>query len=145
MVKTKDMPATNRAPARRFPNGFLWGTATASYQIEGAWQEDGKGESIWDRFAHTPGKIKNGDTGDVALDPSHRSKDDVQVMKALGARCYRFSVSWPRIFPQGTGAPNAKGLDFYSRLADELLANGIEPFATLYHWDLPQALQDRGG
>ena len=135
--------ATLPIAARRFPKGFLWGTATASYQIEGAWKEDGKGESIWDRFAHTPGKIKNGDTGDVALDHYHRYKEDVQLMKALGTRSYRFSISWPRIFPQGTGAPNAKGLDFYSGLADELLANDIKPFATLYHWDLPQVLQDR--
>ena len=131
--------------ARKFPDGFLWGTATSSYQIEGAWNEDGKGESIWDRFAHTPGKIKNGDTGDLALDHYHRYKEDIQLMKALGARTYRFSISWPRIFPEGTGAPNAKGLDFYDRLVDELLANGIAPFATLYHWDLPQALQDRWG
>jgi len=130
---------------RSFPDGFLWGTATASYQIEGAWNEDGKGESIWDRFSHTPGKIKNNDTGDVALDHYHRYKEDVQLIKALGVKTYRFSISWPRIFPQGTGAPNLKGLDFYSRLVDELLANGVEPFATLYHWDLPQALQDRWG
>jgi beta-glucosidase len=130
---------------RSFPDGFLWGTATASYQIEGAWNEDGKGESIWDRFSHTPGKIKNNDTGDVALDHYHRYKEDVQLIKALGVKTYRFSISWPRIFPQGTGAPNLKGLDFYGRLVDELLANGIEPFATLYHWDLPQALQDRWG
>ena len=130
---------------RRFPNGFLWGTATASYQIEGAWNEDGKGESIWDRFAHTPGNIQNGDTGDVALDHYHRYKEDVQLIKSLGAGAYRFSISWPRIFPEGTGSPNLKGLDFYSRLVDELLANGIAPFATLYHWDLPQALQDRWG
>jgi len=130
---------------RRFPSGFLWGTATASYQIEGAWQEDGRGESIWDRFAHTPGKIRNNDTGDVAVDHYHRYKEDVQLMKILGAKTYRFSIAWPRIFPQGTGAPNPKGLDFYNRLVDELLANGIEPFATLYHWDLPQALQDRVG
>jgi beta-glucosidase len=135
----------NDASMRRFPDGFLWGTATASYQIEGAWNEDGKGESIWDRFAHTPGKIQNGDTGDVALDHYHRYKEDVRLIKSLGAGAYRFSISWPRIFPQGAGAPNAKGLDFYSRLVDELLANGIAPFATLYHWDLPQALQDRGG
>ena len=135
----------NQPPTRNFPNGFLWGTATASYQIEGAWNEDGKGESIWDRFAHTPGRIKNNDTGDVALDHYHRYKEDVQLIKALGVKTYRFSISWPRIFPQGTGAPNLKGLDFYSRLVDELLANGIEPFATLYHWDLPQALQDRWG
>jgi beta-glucosidase len=135
----------NDASMRRFPDGFLWGTATASYQIEGAWNEDGKGESIWDRFAHTPGKIQNGDTGDVALDHYHRYKEDVQLIKNLGAGAYRFSISWPRIFPEGTGAPNLKGLDFYSRLVDELLADGIAPFATLYHWDLPQALQDRWG
>jgi beta-glucosidase len=135
----------NSASMRRFPNGFLWGTATASYQIEGAWNEDGKGESIWDRFAHTPGKIQNGDTGDVALDHYHRYKNDVALIKNLGAGAYRFSIAWPRIFPEGTGAPNLKGLDFYSRLVDELLANGIAPFATLFHWDLPQALQDRWG
>jgi beta-glucosidase len=135
----------NQQSARSFPDGFLWGTATASYQIEGAWKEDGKGESIWDRFAHTPGKINNNDTGDVALDHYHRYKEDVQLIKALGAKTYRFSMSWPRIFPEGIGAPNLKGLDFYSRLVDELLANGVEPFATLYHWDLPQALQDRWG
>jgi beta-glucosidase len=135
----------NSASMRRFPDGFLWGTATASYQIEGAWNEDGKGESIWDRFAHTPGKIQNGDTGDVALDHYHRYKEDVALIKSLGAGAYRFSISWPRIFPEGTGAPNPEGLDFYSRLVDELLANGITPFATLYHWDLPQALQDRWG
>jgi len=135
----------NQQSVRAFPDGFLWGTATASYQIEGAWNEDGKGESIWDRFARTPGKIKNNDTGDVALDHYHRYKEDVQLIKALGVKTYRFSISWPRIFPEGIGAPNLKGLDFYSRLVDELLANGIEPFATLYHWDLPQALQDRWG
>jgi beta-glucosidase len=128
-----------------FPEGFLWGTATASYQIEGAWEADGKGASIWDIFAHTPGKIDNNDTGDVALDHYHRYREDVQSIKALGAKAYRFSLSWPRIFPAGAGKPNPKGLDFYSHLVDELLANGIEPFATLYHWDLPQALQDRGG
>jgi len=130
---------------RGFPHDFLWGTATASYQIEGAWNEDGKGESIWDRFAHTPGKIENNETGDMAVDHYHRYTEDVRLMKALGAKTYRFSISWPRIFPQGTGVPNSKGLSFYDRLVDELLANNIEPFATLYHWDLPQALQDSVG
>jgi len=129
----------------RFPDGFSWGTATASYQVEGAWQDDGKGESIWDRFCHTEGKIINGDTGDVACDQRHRYKEDVALMKELGMRGYRFSIAWPRIFPQGKGQINQKGLDYYSRLVDELLTNGIEPFPTLYHWDLPQALQDEGG
>src|SRR6516164_3645045 len=136
---------TTQAPAREFPKGFFWGTATASYQIEGAWNADGKGPSIWDTYAHTPGKIKNNDTGDVANDHYHRYKDDVKLMKDIGAKAYRFSIAWPRIFPNGTGELNPKGLDFYSRLVDELLAAGIEPFATLYHWDLPQALQDKGG
>jgi beta-glucosidase len=128
-----------------FPNGFHWGVATSAYQIEGAWNEDGKGPSIWDTYAHTPGKIQDGSTADVAIDHYHRYKDDVALMKSIGATAYRFSISWPRIFAEGTGQPNAKGLDFYRRLVDELLAAGIEPFATLYHWDLPQALQDRGG
>jgi beta-glucosidase len=147
-ANTEDAAAQSQeigASARSFPDGFLWGTATASYQIEGAWNEDGKGESIWDRFAHTPGKIKNGDTGDVALDHYHRYKEDVRLIRSLGAGAYRFSISWARIFPEGAGAPNPKGLEFYSRLTDELLVSGIEPFATLYHWDLPQALQDRWG
>jgi beta-glucosidase len=130
---------------RAFPTGFLWGTATASYQVEGAAQEDGRGPSVWDTFSHTPGKVVNNATGDVADDHYHRYKEDVQLMKGLGVKCYRFSIAWPRVFPQGSGTPNPKGLDFYSRLVDELLANGIEPFATLYHWDLPQALQDKGG
>src|SRR5690242_6901852 len=131
--------------ARSFPAGFLWGTATASYQVEGAVAEDGRGASIWDTFSHTPGKVANNATGDVADDHYHRYKDDVQLMKALGVKAYRFSIAWPRVFPNGSGAPNPKGLDFYNRLVDELLANGIAPFATLYHWDLPQALQDRFG
>jgi beta-glucosidase len=129
-----------------FPKDFSWGTATASYQVEGAWNEDGKGESIWDRFSHTEGKIQTGETGDVACDQYHRYKEDVAIMKAMGMRGYRFSISWSRIFPDGKpGKPNQKGLDYYNRLVDELVANGITPFPTLYHWDLPQALQDAGG
>ena len=138
-------PASQPSTGREFPKGFYWGVATASYQIEGAWNEDGKGRSIWDTFAHTPGRIKNDDTGDVAIDHYHRYKEDVEVMKDLGANAYRFSIAWPRIFPDGTGQPNQKGLDFYSRLVDEVKAAGIEPFATLYHWDLPQVLQDKYG
>jgi beta-glucosidase len=128
-----------------FPAGFLWGTATAAYQVEGAAAEDGRRPSVWDTFSHTPGKTVNGATGDVANDHYHRYEGDVQLMKALGVKAYRFSIAWPRVFPAGDGQPNAKGLDFYNRLVDELLANGIEPFATLYHWDLPQTLQDRVG
>ncbi len=128
-----------------FPSGFVWGTATAAYQIEGAWNEDGKGESIWDRFAHTPGKIRRGDTGDVACDHYHRWAEDVAEMAALGLKAYRFSFSWLRIFPTGSGQPEQRGVDFYRRLIDGLQQHGIVPVATLYHWDLPQALQDRGG
>ena len=138
-------PASQPSTVREFPKGFFWGVATASYQIEGAWNEDGKGRSIWDTFAHTPGRIKNGDTGDVAIDHYHRYKEDVKILKDLGANAYRFSIAWPRIFPDGIGQLNQKGLDFYNRLVDELRAAGIEPFATLYHWDLPQALQDKYG
>jgi beta-glucosidase len=130
---------------RRFPEGFVWGVATAAYQVEGAWDEDAKGPSIWDVYAHTTGKIEHGDTGDVANDHYHRYVEDVDLMRSIGANAYRFSVAWPRIFPEGTGQPNPAGVDFYSRLVDELLEAGIEPFATLYHWDLPQALQDRYG
>ena len=137
--------ATPGSAGRGFPEGFCRDVATSAYQVEGAWDEDGKGESIWDRFAHTPGKIKNDDTGDVANDHYHRCAEDVALMKSIGATAYRFSISWPRIFPDGTGQPNPKGAGFYSRLVDELLAAGIEPFATLYHWDLPLALQDRYG
>jgi beta-glucosidase len=129
----------------KFPEGFLWGTATAAYQIEGAYNEDGKGPSIWDSFTHTPGKIERNETGDVACDHYHRYRDDVASMAELGLGAYRFSVAWSRVIPQGTGNANPKGLDFYSRLVDELLARNIRPFITLYHWDLPQALEDRGG
>jgi beta-glucosidase len=128
-----------------FPPGFLWGTATASYQIEGAVAEDGRGPSIWDTFSHTAGRTKNGDTGDVAVDHYHRMPEDVALMAGLGLNAYRFSIAWPRIVPAGAGAVNQAGIDFYSRLIDELLARGITPAATLYHWDLPQPLQDAGG
>lgn len=128
-----------------FPKGFLWGTASASYQVEGAWNEDGRGESIWDRFAHTAGKIRDGASGDAACDFYHRYRQDAALMAELGLGASRFSIAWPRIFPSGRGPINPKGLDFYSRLVDELLARGIQPFPTLYHWDLPQALEEAGG
>jgi beta-glucosidase len=129
----------------KFPNTFLWGAAASAYQIEGAWNEDGKGESIWDRYAHTPGNVLNGDTGDIACDHYHLFLDDIQIMKDLGIDAYRLSISWPRILPSGRGAINQAGLDFYSQLIDALLDANILPFVTLYHWDLPQALQDEGG
>ncbi len=128
-----------------FPDGFLWGTATAAYQIEGATTADGKSESIWDRFTHTPGTIERGETGDVAVDHYHRWPEDIDLMARLNLNSYRFSIAWPRILPDGYGRVNEAGLDFYSRLVDSMLAQGIEPFLTLYHWDLPQALQDKGG
>ncbi len=128
-----------------FPDGFLWGAATAAYQIEGAAAEDGRGPSIWDTFSHEPGRIHDGDTGDVAADHYHRMPADVALMADLGLRAYRFSISWSRVRPSGSGAVNQAGLDFYSQLVDELLAHGVQPVATLYHWDLPQPLQDLGG
>jgi beta-glucosidase len=131
--------------ARKFPEGFLWGTATAAHQIEGSPLADGAGPSIWTRFAHTPGMTANGDTGDVACDHYRRWKEDVALMRQLGMQAYRFSVSWSRVLPEGTGRVNQRGLDFYSRLVDALLENGIEPLLTLYHWDLPAALDDKGG
>lgn len=129
----------------RFPDNFVWGTATAAYQVEGAVKEDGRGVSIWDTYSKVPGNIKNNDNGDVACDMYHRYKGDVQLMKSIHSNAYRFSISWPRVLPNGTGTPNPKGLDFYDRLIDELLANGITPYVTLYHWDLPQILQDKYG
>jgi beta-glucosidase len=129
----------------RFPDGFVWGAATAAYQIEGAADVDGRGRSIWDTFSHTPGKIRGDEHGDVACDHYHRFRDDVALMADLGLGAYRFSVAWPRVLPDGAGAPNPRGLEFYSRLVDALLERSITPFITLYHWDLPQALQDRGG
>jgi beta-glucosidase len=130
---------------RQFPPDFLWGVATSAFQIEGATSSDGRGESIWDRFCATPGKIADGTDGKVACDHYNRWRDDVELMRWMGVKAYRFSVAWPRILPVGRGKVNQAGLDFYSRLVDGLLEKGIEPFVTLYHWDLPQALQDKGG
>lgn len=138
-------PSGASARWRSFPDGFVWGTATASYQIEGGAKADGRGPSIWDTFAHTPGNVRGGDTGDVACDHFHRWESDLDLMKALGIPTYRFSVAWPRVVPDGAGAVNAAGLDFYDRLVDGLLDRGITPLVTLYHWDLPDALQQGGG
>ena len=129
----------------RFPQQFIWGSATSAYQIEGAWNVDGKGESIWDRYCHTPNMVRDGSSGDVACDHYFRWPEDIALMKSLNLQAYRFSVAWTRILPEGRGAINQKGLDFYSRLVDGLLSADIEPFLTLYHWDLPQTLYDRGG
>ncbi|MCO8272635.1 GH1 family beta-glucosidase [Actinoplanes sp. TRM 88003] len=145
---TATVTSTSAQPALAaitFPDDFIWGAATASYQIEGAAREDGRGPSIWDTFSRTPGRVYNGHTGDVACDHYHRYVDDVALMSDLGLASYRFSVAWPRIQPDGTGPVNVKGLDFYDRLTDELLGKGIDPVVTLYHWDLPQTLEDLGG
>ncbi len=140
------MSRSVKEPLRaEFPEGFLWGAATSSYQIEGAWDLHGKGESIWDRFVNTPGKIEDGSTGAVACDHYGHWRDDVALLSDMGLTSYRFSIAWPRILPAGTGTVNQAGLDFYSRLVDELLENGIAPNVTLYHWDLPQLLEDQGG
>jgi beta-glucosidase len=138
-------PIARPARAAAFPPGFRWGAATSAFQIEGATMADGRGESVWDRFSRTPGKVRNGDTGDVACDHYHRYEQDLDLMQQLGIQTYRFSLAWPRIFPTGTGQINQHGLDFYKRLAEGLLRRGIRPMATLFHWDLPQALQDQGG
>lgn len=140
---TTNTPAHNGA--RHFPAGFRWGCATASYQIEGAVKEDGRKPSIWDTFSHTPGKTHNGETGDIADDSYHRYKEDIQLMKNMGVKVYRLSIAWSRVFPDGVGEPNEKGLAYYERVVDELAANGIDPYVTLFHWDLPQAMQDRNG
>ncbi len=139
------MPVKATVAGRSFPQGFLWGTATSAYQVEGAVNKAGRGQSIWDTFSHGKNKTYSGDNGDVADDHFHRYRDDVASMAELGLRAYQFSLAWPRIFPNGVGAPNVQGWDFYDRLVDALLAKGIAPYCTLYHWDLPQALQDKGG
>jgi len=128
-----------------FPKGFLWGSATASYQVEGAWNIDGRGESIWDRFSHTPGNVKGGWTGDVACDGYYRFPEDIALMKQMNLRSYRYSIAWPRIQPSGAGASNQKGIDYYKRLTDAVLGAGMRPLVTLFHWDLPQTLEDQGG
>lgn len=148
MTRVHDTPSreeTEEPEARRFPANFLWGTATSAYQVEGAWDEDGRGPSIWDSFAHTPGQVINNDTGDVACDHYHRFLADIELMRALHLNAYRFSIAWSRVLPMGTGQVNQRGLDFYRRLVDALLQADITPVLTLYHWDLPQALQNRGG
>jgi beta-glucosidase len=137
--------APSEIESARFPSDFIWGMASAAYQVEGAWNVDGKGESNWDRFSHTVGKIRGDATGDVACDQYHRYKEDIAILKRLNQKSYRFSTSWARIQPAGTGPVNQKGIDYYSRLADALLEAGIRPFCTIYHWDLPQVLEDRGG
>lgn len=146
-VATAQEPREPQGPlsSGRFPRGFVWGTATSAYQVEGAVSEDGRGRSIWDTFSHTRGTIADGSNADRANDHYHRYREDVGLIRDLGVKAYRFSIAWPRVFPEGTGTPNPRGLDFYDRLLDELLGNDIEPYATLYHWDLPQALQDRFG
>ncbi|MFI9642600.1 GH1 family beta-glucosidase [Micromonospora sp. NPDC051925] len=133
------------APIPGFPAGFRWGVSTSAYQIEGGVDADGRGPSIWDTFAHTPGRVVDGSTGDVACDHYHRHREDVALLAGLGVSAYRFSIAWPRVQPGGTGPANAAGLDFYDRLVDDLLAAGIDPVATLFHWDLPQPLEDTGG
>jgi len=144
-VTNVELDLDPRASAARFPTGFVWGFATSAYQIEGAAAEDGRGRSVWDRFSRVPGAIADGQTGEVACDHYHRFREDVALMARIGAKAYRFSVSWPRVQPDGTGAVNERGLAFYDRLVDALLAAGIQPLVNLFHWDLPQALQDRGG
>src|ERR1700683_3922354 len=145
MLKIPRENALAAADNVSFPAGFLWGASTASYQIEGAANEDGRGKSIWDVFSRPPGRVKNGDTGDVACDHYHRWREDIELVADGGFAAYRFSTAWPRILPAGSGAVEARGLDFYDRLVDGLIAHRIEPWLCLYHWDLPQALQEQGG
>ena len=129
-----------KAASLNYPKGFLWGCATAAYQIEGGAQDDGRGPSVWDTFSHTAGKTYQSETGDVACDSYHLYKEDVKLLRNLGVSAYRMSISWSRVFPSGTGQPNQKGLDYYNRVVDELLANNITPYITMFHWDLPEAL-----
>jgi beta-glucosidase len=138
-------PALAADGVLRFPDGFVWGASTAAYQVEGAASIDGKGPSVWDTFSHVPGNVRGGDTGDIACDSYHRYREDIALMASLGLNAYRFSISWPRVQPGGRGAANSKGLDYYRALLDELGEHGIAATATLYHWDLPQELQDEGG
>lgn len=145
MVSLETAETAERVGGKAFSPTFLWGAATAAYQIEGGAYEDGRGASIWDRFSHTPGMVDNGDTGDVACDHFHRYREDIALMTDLGLQAYRFSIGWPRLFPTGSGPLNSKGVDFYNRLIDAILEAGIQPVPTLYHWDLPQALEDQGG
>lgn len=142
---TLTSPITQIKSGNHFPDGFIWGTATASYQIEGAFDKDGRGVSIWDTFSKTPGKVVNGDTGDVACDHYNRFEEDIELMKKLGVSAYRFSIAWPRLFPKGDGVREERGFAFYNRLIDALIKAGIKPLITLYHWDLPQPLEDKGG
>jgi beta-glucosidase len=136
---------TRDAPVPGFPEGFVWGLATSAYQVEGAVHEDGRGASIWDTFSHTPGAIRGGDTGDRACDQYHRFEEDAALLGELGVGAYRLSVAWPRIQPTGRGPANQRGLDHYRRVVDALRRHGVRPILTLFHWDLPQALQDEGG
>ena len=143
--RTMSPMPTSSAGHRTFPEGFIWGSATASYQIEGGVSEGGRGRSIWDTYSHTPGRTLNGDTGDVAVDHFHRWPQDLDIVRDLGMGAYRFSIAWPRVQPGGSGAFNPEGIAFYSALVDGLLERGVAPVATLYHWDLPQELEDAGG
>jgi beta-glucosidase len=145
MLKMASQKMLAAAEDFSFPSDFLWGVSTASYQIEGAANEDGRGKSIWDVFSHTPGRVKSGDTGDVACDHYHRWREDIELLARGGFAAYRFSTAWPRILPVGSGAVEPRGLDFYDRLVDGLIAQRIEPWLCLFHWDLPQALQEQGG
>ncbi len=145
VLSTDNQSASTTEAGRRFPSGFLWGSATSSYQIEGAAMLDGRGESIWDRFCARPGAVSDGSSGAVACDHYHRFGEDIALMKRLNLNAYRFSIAWPRVLPDGRGQVNERGLDFYDRLVDALLTKGLQPLPTLYHWDLPQALEDQGG